>query len=74
MTDSKDQRASERARAEAALRRSSNLMVRQHRALGLPIVVARDKRVVHLDPNTMEEIPPDEVQAFVARAQASWDE
>jgi len=56
------------------LRRSSNLMVRQHRALGLPIVVARDKRVVHLDPNTMEEIPPDEVQAFVARAQASWDE
>ncbi len=35
-------------------------MVRQHKALGPPIVVARDKRVVHLDPNTMEEIPPDQ--------------
>ena len=74
MTDLKDERAAQRARVDAALRRSSNLMVRQHRALGLPIVVVREMRTVHLDPNTMEEIPPDEVAAFVARARASWDE
>lgn len=35
---------------------------------------AKDQRVVHLDPHTLQEIPPDEVAAFVARAQASWDD
>jgi len=35
---------------------------------------AKDQRVVHLDPRTLQEIPPDEVAAFVARAQASWDD
>ena len=74
MSEPKDERAMQRELEDAALRRSSNLMVRQHRALGLPIVVARDMRTVHLDPETMQEIPPDEVAAFVARARASWDE
>ncbi len=57
-----------------ALKRSANLMLRRHRALGLPIVTGQDGRVVHIDPETMKEIPPSEVADFVARAQASWDE
>ena len=57
-----------------ALKPSANLMLRQHRALGLPIVTGDEGRVVHLDPETMKEIPPAEVADFVARAQASWDE
>jgi hypothetical protein len=57
-----------------ALKRSANLMLRRHRALGLPIVTGDEGRVVHLDPETMKEIPPSEVADFVARAQASWDE
>jgi|GEM_PF-5098718 len=57
-----------------ALKRSANLMLRRHRALGLPIVTGDEHRVVHLDPETMKEIPPSEVAEFVARAQASWDE
>ena len=57
-----------------ALRRSTNMMIRRSRALGLPIVTGEGDRVVHLDPHTMDEIPPEEVDAFVRRAQASWDE
>ncbi len=57
-----------------ALKRSANLMLRRHRALGLPIVTGDKDRVVHLDPTTMEEIPPSEVESFIARARASWDE
>ena len=57
-----------------ALRRSSNMMIRRSRALGLPIVTGDAHRVIHLDPHTMEEIPPDEVDGFIKAAQASWDE
>ena len=58
----------------AALRRASNLMVRRHRALGLPIATGVGNDVVYLNPETLEEIPPAEVDAFIAKAQASWDE
>ena len=58
----------------AALRRAINLMVRKHRALGLPIVEGVGDDVVYLNPDTLEEIPATEVDAFIAKAQASWDE
>ena len=58
----------------AALRRASNLMVRRHRALGLPIVAGVGNDVVYLNPETLEEIPAGEVDAFIAKARASWDE
>ena len=58
----------------AALRRAINLMVRKHRALGLPIVEGVGDDVVYLNPETLEEIPAAEVDAFIAKAQASWDE
>jgi hypothetical protein len=58
----------------AALRRATNLMVRKHRAMGLPIVEGVGDDVVYLNPETLEEIPAAEVDAFIAKAQASWDE
>lgn len=57
-----------------ALRRSANRMRRIHAALGLPIVTGREDRVVYLDPLTLEEIPPDEVDAFIERAKRLLDE
>lgn len=59
---------------KAALRRAGNLVARRHRALGLPLVTGDEQRVVYLDPVTREEIPPSEVEAFIDRAKASWDE
>jgi hypothetical protein len=52
-----------------ALRRATNLMVRKHRALGLPIVEGVGDDVVYLNPETLEEIPAAEVDAFIAKAQ-----
>lgn len=74
MTAPSPDRAARLEAVRRALKRSSNLMLRRHRALGLPIVTGDKHRVVHLDPATMEEIPPAEVASFIARAQASWDE
>jgi len=57
-----------------ALRRSSNRMRRIHAALGLPIVTGTESRVIYLDPVTLEEIPPHEVDAFIERAKRLLDE
>ena len=57
-----------------ALRRSSNRMRRIHGALGLPIVTGTEGRVIYLDPITLEEIPPHEVDAFIERAKNRLDE
>jgi hypothetical protein len=74
MTDRAPHLDIDEAAFAAALRRASNLMVRKHRALGLPIVEGVGDGVVYLNPETLEEIPATEVDAFVAKAQASWDE
>lgn len=57
-----------------ALRRSANRMRRIHAALGLPIVTGTVDRVIYLDPITLEEIPPLEVDAFIERAKQKLDE
>ena len=74
MTDRTPHREIDEAAFSAALRRASNLMVRRHRALGLPIVTGVGNGVIYLNPETLEEIPATEVDAFIAKAQASWDE
>ena len=49
-------------------------MRRIHAALGLPIVTGTVDRVIYLDPITLEEIPPLEVDAFIERAKQKLDE
>ncbi|HVH47239.1 MAG TPA: hypothetical protein VM925_33105 [Labilithrix sp.] len=49
-------------------------MRRIHAALGLPIVTGTESRVIYLDPVTLEEIPPHEVDAFIERAKRLLDE
>jgi hypothetical protein len=57
-----------------ALRRSANRMRRIHAALGLPIVTGTLDRVIHLDPVTHEEIPPDQLDAYFERAPRLLDD
>lgn len=59
---------------QRALRRASNRMRRIHAALGLPIVTGTMDRVIYLDPVTLDEIPADEVDAFIERAKKELDE
>jgi hypothetical protein len=41
-----------------AVRRGVEQAIRHHRAANVPLASLKDGRVVYLDPNTLEELPP----------------